>query len=320
MKAAVVTSFGKPPRYGDFPDPAAAGDHEIVVDVLAAGLHPIVRARASGAHYSSAGTLPLVPGIDGVGRDPEGQLRYFMLPGPGPGAMAERAVIDSRRSVVLPPSADPVAVAAAVNPVMSSWLALKFRTRFAAGQDVLVIGATGSAGQMAVAVSRLLGAGTVIAAGRNPARLAAAGDLGASVTVSLAGTPDQAASRLAAAAADVDVVLDYIWGEPAAAAMGAIITARADTAKPLTWVNIGSMAGATAAVPADALRSSRLDIVGSGLGSVTPAERAAAMPDLTAAIASGALRVPVRPVPLADVEQAWTEDSAERIVLLPFSS
>lgn len=320
MKAAVVTEFGKPPGYADFPGPAAAGDGEIVVDVIAAGLHQIVRSRASGTHYSSGGRLPLVPGVDGVGRDADGNLRYFFLPGGGAlGSMAERTVISERRSVVLPPSADPVAVAASVNPVMSSWLALRFRARFAAGQDVLVIGATGSAGQMAVAVARLLGAGRVTAAGRNPGRLAATRALGASRTVSLAGTPDEAAARLADAAAGADVVLDYVWGEIAAAAMGAMAAARPDKDRTLTWVNIGSMGGAGGMVPAAALRSARLHLVGSGIGSVTPAEMHSALPGITAAIADGSLRVPARAVPLADVEKAWTGDSTERIVLLPFS-
>lgn len=316
MKAAVVSSFSQPPRYADFPDAAASGEHALVVDVLAAGLHQIVRERANGTHYSSGGTLPFVPGIDGVGLDSAGQLRYLMLADSPLGTMAERTVVDARSSPVLRPSADPVAVAAAMNPAMSSWLALKFRTRFTVGQDVLVIGATGSAGQMAVSVARQLGARKIIAAGRNPARLAAAADHGASGTVSLEGPATEAAARLAAAAAGVDIVLDYVWGETATAAMAAIMAARPEKGKRLTWVNIGSMAAPTAAVPAAALRSS-LDIVGSGHGSVTRSELVNALPDLTSAVAGGALRVPARAVPLADVEQAWTQASPERIVFTP---
>ena len=319
MKAAVVTSFGEPPRFADFPAPVAAGEHELVVDVLAAGLHPRVRSQANGSHYTSTGELPLVPGVDGVGRDPDGHLRYFILDHPTLGAMAEQTLIDARRSVVLPPDSDAVA-AAASNPAMSSWLALRHRADFKAGQDVLILGATGSAGQMAVSVAKLFGAGRVIAAGRSAARLAELPALGATETVSLAGSPDAAAASLAAAAADVDVVLDYIWGEPAAAAMAALITARPDRGKQLTWVEIGSMAGLVAPVPSAALRAARFTIVGSGLGSVGTGEIIAALPGIAAAITDGSLRVDARPVPLADVEDAWASavgDSTQRIVLVP---
>src|SRR5262245_53488697 len=139
MKAAVVSSFGVSPRYDDFPTPAATDPDELVVDVLAAGLHPRVRSQANGSHYTSTRDLPLVPGIDGVGRGPDGLLRYFVLPDTTLGSMAERTVIDARRSVVLPAGSDAVAVAAAMNPAMSSWIALRRRVTFEAGQNVLIL-------------------------------------------------------------------------------------------------------------------------------------------------------------------------------------
>ncbi|GMA24035.1 hypothetical protein GCM10025864_17940 [Luteimicrobium album] len=243
MKAAVVTAFDTPPRYQDAPAPTPA-EGEVVVDVVAAGLHPRVRSQAGGSHYTSTDELPLVPGIDGVGRDPQGALRYFVLHDTTQGAMAEQTVIDPRRSVVLPDGVDPVAVAAAMNPAMSSWVALRQRIAFEPGRSVLVLGATGNAGRMAVQVAKLLGAGRVVAAGRDPERLDALPALGADAVVSLAGTPDDVAARLAEAAADVDVVVDYVWGPAAAAAMVAIVTARPDRGKPLTWVEIGSMGAA----------------------------------------------------------------------------
>src|SRR6266702_4755629 len=137
MKAAVVSSFGAVPRYEEFPAPAAAGENDMVIDVVAAGLHPRVRSQADGSHYTSTGELPPVP------------------------------VIDTRRSIVLPADSDPIAVAAAMNPAMSSWVALRQRVQFQAGQNVLVLGATGNAGQMAVEVAKPLGAGQIIAAGRS---------------------------------------------------------------------------------------------------------------------------------------------------------
>jgi NADPH:quinone reductase-like Zn-dependent oxidoreductase len=318
VKAAVVSAFNTPPRYGDIPDPAPAGDGEIVVDVLAAGLHPRVRSQADGSHYTSTDELPLVPGIDGVGRGSDGLLRYFVLHDTTLGSMAERTIIDPRRSIVLPDDSDPVAVAAAMNPAMASWVALRQRVQFRAGSSVLVLGA-GNAGQMAAGVARLLGADRIVVAGRlHPGVAARLRADGAADTVALDGEPDVVARRLGEAASDVDVVLDFLWGEPAAAAMAALVTARADRGKPLTWIEIGSIAGPVAAIPSAALRAARLTIVGSGQGSVGAREYLAELPALAEAITAGRLDVDAQAMPLADVEQAWADSRAShRVVLIP---
>jgi NADPH:quinone reductase-like Zn-dependent oxidoreductase len=300
--------------------PVPAGDDEMLVDVLAAGLHPRVRSQADGSHYTSTGALPLVPGVDGVGRGPDGLLRYFVLPDTTMGAMAEQTVIDTRRSIVLAEGTDPATVAAAMNPAMSSWVALRQRVSFQAGQDVLVLGATGNAGQMAVQVAKRLGAGQIIAAGRDAGRLAALPALGATATVPLgAGTgASSGGDRLAKTAADVDVVLDYLWGQPATDAMIAIIANRADRGQPLSWIEIGSVAGPTAEIPSAALRAARLQLVGSGQGSVSTREYLAELNVLAQEIAAGTIDVDARAVPLADVEEAWAAtDANHRIVLVP---
>jgi NADPH:quinone reductase-like Zn-dependent oxidoreductase len=321
MKAAVVSSFDTVLRYEEFPAPVPAGDDDMVVDVIAAGLHPRVRSQANGSHYTSTGELPLVPGIDGVGRGADGLLRYFVLPDTRMGAMAEQTIIDSRRSIVLPEDADPIAVAAAMNPAMSSWVALRQRVAFQAGQNVLVLGATGNAGQMAVQIAKHLGANQVIAAGRNAARLAGLPALGATDTVLLDGDADGAAHRLGQAAADVDVVIDYLWGEPAAAVMAAVVTGRADRSQPLSWIQIGSVAGPTAAIPSAALRAARLQIVGSGQGSVSTREILAELPALAQEITAGSFEIDARPTPLTAVEQAWADAAGpgQRIVITPQS-
>lgn len=321
MKAAVVTDFSLPPRHGDFPEPTASGECELVVEVLAAGLHPRVRSQADGSHYTSTGTLPMVPGVDGVGRDAEGRLRYFVLDEPVLGAMAERTVIDTRRSIVLPDEVDPVQMAAAVNPVMSSWLALKQRAAFQPGQSVLILGATGSAGRMAVQVARHFGARRIVVAGRDAERLALAAGAGAQASVSLLGDDAAIADALAREAADIDVVLDYVWGPLTALAMTAIVTARPDRGAQLTWVQIGAVGGATAAIPAAALRSSRLSIVGSGQGSVGASEIIAELPKMAASIAAGDFTTDATTVPLADVERAFADPAfAEaRVVVVPGS-
>ncbi len=318
MHAAVVTSFDIPPAYREYPVPAPATSEEVLVDVVAAGLHPRVRSQADGSHYTSADELPLVPGIDGVGRAPDGSLRYFVLPDTAMGAMAEQTVIDLRRSVVLPEDSDPVLIAAAMNPALSSWVALRRRISFEPGLRVLVLGATGNAGQLAVQIAAHLGASQVIAAGRQPERLAALANLGADATVSLNGDPVDVARRLGEAAGDVDVVVDYCWGPLTADAMVAIVLHRTDPGLPLTWIEIGSVAGPSAAIPSAALRAARLQIVGSGQGSVPTRDIVAELAALAAVITTGAFRIDARAVALAHVTSAWRDtDTAHRVVLTP---
>lgn len=313
MKAAVVTTFDNPPQYQEFPAPVATGDNEQIIEVLAAGLHPRVRSQADGSHYTSTDELPLVPGIDGVGRTAEGVLRYFVLPDATLGAMAQRTVIDTRRSIGLPDDADPVAIAAAMNPAMSSWVALRKRISFQPGQNVLILGATGNAGRMAVQIAKHLGAGQIIAAARDAEQLAELGPLGATDTVQLRDT-----TRLGATAADVDVVIDYLWGKPAAAAMVAAVTDRADRGKPLSWIQIGSVAGTESSIPSAVLRASRLQIIGSGQGSVSTREILSELPSLAREITKGAFRIDAHPVPLSEVENAWADDHTnQRTVLIP---
>jgi NADPH:quinone reductase-like Zn-dependent oxidoreductase len=316
VRAAVVTSFDSPPSCQDFPVPVPQAPDEVLVDVIAVGLHPRVRSQSDGSHYTSSDELPLVPGIDGVGRAPDGTLRYFVLPDTAMGAMAEQTVVDLRRSIVLPDDSDPVLIAAAMNPGMSSWVALRRRIGFEAGQSVLVLGATGNAGRMAVQIAKHFGAGRVIGAGRRSERLGRLTDAGADVVVALTADPDLE-QRLGAAAGDVDVVIDYLWGEPAANAMRAVVVHRTDHGKPLTWIQIGSVAGPTAAIPSAALRSTRLQIVGSGQGSVATRDILAELPSLAKEITNGTFRVDARTVPLSDIEAVWKERGDQRVVVTP---
>jgi NADPH:quinone reductase-like Zn-dependent oxidoreductase len=316
MHAAVVRSFDVPPRYETVETPEPSGEHEIAVDVLAAGLHPRVRSGASGSHYTSTGVLPLIPGVDGVGRSPDGQLLYFVALDGSSGTMAERTVIDRHRAAVLHDGADVPAIAAGMNPGMSSWVALRRRISFEAGQRVLVLGATGSAGRMAVQIAKFLGADHVTAAGRDPERLAALASLGADETVSLTGEPEEIAGALAAAGADVDVVIDYLWGAVTEQAIPTLVRSRTERSKPLWWVEIGSMAGTTIALPSAALRAANLRLLGSGQGSLTTAEIVAELPELADRITAGRFVVEPVAMPLSDVESAWNAPTApgQRIV------
>jgi NADPH:quinone reductase-like Zn-dependent oxidoreductase len=311
MHAAVVRSFDEPPTYDEYPAPVVSGDGEVLVRVVAAGLHPRVRSAADGTHYTSAGALPMVPGIDAVGRTDDGELLYFVAPDDGTGTMAEFAVVDRRRSVVLPDGMDPVAVAAAMNPAMSSWIALRRRARFAPCGSVLVLGATGSAGRLAVQVAKHLEASRVVGAGRDAERLALLLGLGADAAVELGAVGDHAA--------DVDVVLDYLWGPPTEQAMSAILRARTDRARPLTWIQIGSMAARELTLPSYLLRAAALTIIGSGQGSVPPRDILAELPQLATLITTAALAANAHPVPLTEVEKAWTMQlpAGTRLVLVP---
>jgi NADPH:quinone reductase-like Zn-dependent oxidoreductase len=300
MNAAVVTSFDTRPRYASFADPAG----ETVVDVAAAALHPRVRSMADGSHYESTGELPLIPGIDGVGRDAEGSLRYFVLPDTALGSMAERVAIDPRRSALLPPHVDPVTIAAVMNPAMSSWIALRRRIDFTPGQSVLVLGASGSAGRMAVQIARHLGAAEVIGAARDPAKIA-----NVDRALSLDGV---------AQAADVDVVIDYLWGESTRRTLPEVLTNRSDRGRPLTWIEIGSVAGLELTLPSAWLRAARLQLVGSGQGSVSTHAIVEELPALAEHITANDYVIDARPTPLADVETTWNEVTSDRLVYVPF--
>jgi NADPH2:quinone reductase len=183
MKAAVVEAFDRSPSYAEFADPVA-GDGELLVRVSAAGLHQVVRALAGGKHYGNTGALPFVPGVDGVGRLADGQRVYFGAARPPFGTFAELSITRSWMTVPLPDGLDDVTAAALANPAMSSRAAL-MRAGFVAGESVLVLGATGVAGQLAVQVARRLGAKAVTAVGRNPRALARLGALGADTVIPL---------------------------------------------------------------------------------------------------------------------------------------
>ncbi|MDX3264405.1 zinc-binding alcohol dehydrogenase family protein [Streptomyces sp. MI02-2A] len=316
MRAAVVRSFENPPRYEGFITPRPT-EGQVLIDMLAAGLHPRVRSGANGTHYTSDGRLPLIPGVDGVGRLADGRRVYFVADDDAPGTMAEQALLDPRRSVPLPDDADPVTIAAAMNPAMSSWVALRRRIEFRPGQSILVLGATGNAGRMAVQIARHLGADRIVAAGRDPKCLELLTALGATDVVSLVGDPVQSADKLGEAAADVDVVIDYTWGAPTERAIPALLTRRTDRSAPLDWIQIGSMAGPDITLPSSVLRAANLRIMGSGQGSVTAAGIIAELPSLMTEISKGTLTVAALPRPLAQVEEAWTAptEPGQRVVL-----
>ena len=320
MNAAVVTSFDEPPHYQQFevPQPAPATRCSSTCSPSAC-IRGSAAARA-GAHYTSSGTLPMIPGIDGVGRRPDGRRVYFVADDDVIGTMADKAVVDARRSIELPDGADVAKVAAAMNPAMSSWVALRRRVPIEPGQSVLVLGATGNAGTMAVQVAKRLGAGRVVGAGRDPQRLQALPRVGADELVQL--TDDARGDRgrarrsgrrgrhrdrlpLGRAGAAGDRWRCSRRGRTAAARSTGSRSARS----PARRIEL----------PSVALRSANLRLQGSGQGAVSPEAYLAELPSLVDEIKAGTIAVNARPVALQDVEATWTEKDPPgvRTVLVP---
>jgi NADPH:quinone reductase-like Zn-dependent oxidoreductase len=313
MKAAVVNVLSQPPQYQEFPEPILQ-EGEVAIKLRAAGLHPVVKSIASGAHYSSGGELPLVPGVDGVGTREDGSRVYFGGPRKPWGTMAELATAPRSMCIPLPDGIDDVQAAAIANPGMSAWVSLQGRAQLNAGETVMILGATGVAGQLALQIARILGAKRVVAVGRNVDAIAHAG---ADSVIAL-GQSEEAVSEVfaAEAAAGIDVVIDYLWGRPTELLLGALAKGfRLRSTQRTRLVEVGESAGKTIALPGAVLRGIDLTLKGSGFGSASMTEIFAAIPKLFALAAEGKLNVAVDPVPLADVEAAWSRvEKGRRIV------
>jgi NADPH:quinone reductase-like Zn-dependent oxidoreductase len=311
MKAAIVRGAGQTPVYGDFAEPVpSSGENRITV--TAAAISHVAKSRAAGTHYSSSGCFPFVAGIDGVGRLDDGSRVYFVLPKAPYGSMAERTVMPSAQCLRLPDGLDDVTAAAIANPGMSSWAACTERARLKAGETVLVNGATGTAGRLAVQIARHLGAGKVIATGRNADALRSVAALGADATVPLAESEAALEDSFKEQFAEgVDVVIDYLWGKSAECLLIAGAKAGAD-AVPIRFVQVGSASGSNITLPSAVLRSSAIELMGSGTGSIPLDRLVNAIDGLLQATVPGGFKISTRSVPLSDVERAWLEDDSTR--------
>lgn len=327
MKAVLVEAPQTAPVAADIDEPRVEPGQRIV-ELVGAGVHVVVRSRAAGSHYSSSGSWPVVPGVDAVARTADGEVVYTGGAGDPGGTMAQRFAVPERFAIPLPADGDALAVAAGVNPAMSSWIPLGERAESLAATDlgtVVVLGATGTAGHIAIGNAALLGARTIVAAGRNRARLdALTAPAGTHLTtVQLTEHVDTDAAALAEAIGETapSTVLDYIWGPAAEAMFAALVRLPiGDGLAETRYIEIGSMGGPTAAVPAAALRSRRITVTGSGLGSISPAAFLRLLPDLVARLAVGRIPVAYNSFPISQVEQAWSvaqSDPARRVVIVP---
>ena len=321
MHAAVLSTIGTVPRYEEFPEPAVGDkEREVIVHVHAASLKPVDKQMASGAHYASRGELPRVPGIDGVGHLDDGQRVFFGGPRPPHGAMAQRTVVPRAFTFPVPESVSDETAAALPNPGISAWLSLAYRAKLARGENVLVLGATGVTGKLAVQIAKLLGAARVVAAGRNQQALNALRELSADATISLASpaTDLSEAFLREAGQSGFQVVIDYVWGGPAEAFLTA--TTRKEFAaiqSETRFVQVGESAAPTITLPAAVLRSTALTIMGTA--GIPPRDvLAEAFQQVMTHAAKGELHIDTEKVPLADVENAWQRDqSGRRLVIIP---
>lgn len=313
MKAVVVNTLGVPPSFQDFREPEA-GEGEAVVTVHAAALSPIVRSLAMGRHYASDAGAGFVPGVDGVGVDAAGRRVYFLFPKAPFGSMAEKSLAATSMIVPIPHTLSDEAAAAIATAGLASWIALSRRAKLQKGETVLVNGATGSAGGMALQTARYFGASKVIAVGRNKAKLQ---QLHADVKIAL---DDDADGALRAQFQQrVDVVLDFLWGEPASLVLRAATQNRGSrVGEPrLRYVQLGTTAGDEIPIRGDMLRSTGLELIGSGIGSVAVRDLLAGAGELLAAAPAAGFTAAFETLPLSAFGDAWDGDPNVRYILTP---
>jgi NADPH2:quinone reductase len=311
MRAAVLHEYGIP-RADDFQEPAAAGPDQVVVQVLAAGLNPVDVSICAGRFYAGKPPLPSIAGREGVGML-DGERVYFDAPIAPFGSMAERALLDPASTYPVPERVpDGVAVALGISG-LAAWLALTWRAELREGEHVLVLGASGVVGQIAVQAARLLGAARVVAAARSPMGLERCLALGADAAVRLDEPEDLPAALSEAGEGRIDVVVDPLFGEPFVAALNA-------ASFGARIVQLGAGAGAEVMVPSAAIRGKMLVIMGHTNFAAPPQVKREAYRRLAEAAAAGRLKVDTDPMGLEQVAEAWerlVSGSHRKLVLVP---
>ena len=297
MRAAVIRKVGALPELDDVAEPSGE-----TIDVLAAPINPIDLAVSRGVLASGHPDLPYVPGCEAVGRTADGRSVWIFggsLGRTSDGAIAERAAVGDAHTVEVPKGADTALAAGLGIAGLAGWLPFAWRAPLTGGESVLVLGATGSVGLVAVQTAKLLGAARVVAAGRRPAGLERAADHGADATLRLDEHDD-----LVAAFKDVfggdgpSYVFDAVWGEPGAAAVLA-------AAPKATIVNLGQSAGATAALSSEAVRFKSLAILGFSVYTVPFDVLAEHYPRLVNHAVAGDIRLDMERVTLDSITDAW---------------
>lgn len=315
MRAAIVKKKGTNPVLGRFEAPVATEGH-VIVKVTAAALSRVSKYRSLGLHYSSGSHYPVVAGMDGAGMLEDGTRVYFAMPAGPYGSLAEQTMVHEKLIVRLPERIDDVTAAAIANPAMSAWAALIYRAGFQSGQSVLINGATGASGSMAVQIARGLGAGKIMVTGRNEAKLQA---LGADQAIAFDMTAEGGQTALEHAltpvlSEGVDVVLDYLWGASAITVMSAL--AKSHSERVTRFVSIGTASGEEeVSLSSSLLRASKLELVGSGGKSVSKADMLTAVKGVFELAAKHHLTIPTMTYALEDLDAAWRAPLTPRPVI-----
>lgn len=320
MKAAVLKQLGELPVYGDFPDPVPQNAEQLVLHVKAAALKNIDKLKTAPGTYLSYRELPTVVGIDGVGVLEDGTKVYAQGI---TGMMAEKALIAKGRYTVLPEGIDLATAAALPNAVLGSAMALHARAGLKAGDVVIINGATGVTGQVAIQVAKHLGASKVIAIGRNEAALKKLKALGADEVISLHEDENAIIGKLKEIEKQtpVDIVIDYLWGRPAELIIQALKVEGPNTnMHKIKLVTVGDMAGQNMTLHSGALRSADIEVLGSGLGNLTPKDfgefGAVILPKMFALAVEGKLKLETHQMELAAIHAAWhSPANGKRVVL-----
>jgi NADPH:quinone reductase len=295
MQAAVISALGAEPVVEKFSDPPADGD---VAEVVAAGLNPFDLVVAAGQIGFRQVSPPFVAGYEGVARLRDGSHRYFSAPELPFGSLAEFVPLAGAETVAVPAGLDPVTAAALGLSGMAAWLSLAGTGNLMPGENVLVLGASGQVGTIAIQAARLLGAARVVAVVPDEASRQGVLDRGADAAVSSADA-DSLGERLRAAAPDgVDLILDLVWGPVIAPA---VEVAR----RGARVVQVGNSGGLHATLPAPAIRARLVSFLPHMVAAFPADERAAAYERLTTHALAGEISVDAEPVPLADAASAW---------------
>ncbi len=321
MKAAVIYHKGEVPVYAEVPEPVSKNENEAILFMKAAAIKHFDKSRAGGKHYSSENDpqKAVIIGGDGAGLLADG-TRVFAL---GAGMIAEKAIAEKNRMIKIPAGVSDAVAAALPNAVAGSAMALRFRAGMKGGETVLINGATGFTGKIAVQVAKHYGAKRIIATGRNLDTLQSLRLLGADEVVLLSQEDGKIISQIRAmhAAQPIDIVIDYLWGHPAQLILSAFKGNGSFTNK-LQYVSVGAMAGDTIELSAEMLRSNDIQLSGSGLGSWSRSEMQLLLtdivPEMFVLVTEGKLKVDVESVPLADIEKLWAKEvpDGKRLVVM----
>lgn len=317
MKAAIIKQFGQIPQFADFPDPIPA-EGEVFVEVKASVLENFDKLVVAGTHYSSNHLFPQFPAIvgnDGIGITEDRQLVAFGNLRPPYGAFAEKAAAGF--VVPIPVDIDPASAAAIPASVLTSLLPLKYSAKLLQGETVLINGATGVSGRIAVQVARMLGAGRVVGTGRDERSLDLLSRLGADRVISLL-QPDDQLSAAFLEEENIDVVVDFIWGHPSEVLLNTFIPKVIGFPKRRTrYLQIGEKAGSHVSIPAAVLRTSGLELM--GIGMIANDVLFSEMANIWNWIKEDKFYMEIERVPLADVADAWTRDDlrGKRLVVVP---